>query len=168
MYEGHETYRRISQLRLACSYSFILFYCFMGSARLKTLAALGLASIMLAVAGCGNAAPIEFQVTGAVTFQDKPVTEGTVTFEDNNTGFAQVFEIGPDGTYSANVPAGDYSLSIQPPMIMIADSAQSEGGAEFKKVDNIPNRYWSAFQSGMDVSVSEDTKFDVSMVKGRR
>ncbi len=122
----------------------------------------------LGMGGCNEAAPQKFQVTGVVTFDKQPLAEGTITFEDSNTGVADAFDIEPNGTYTASVPNGDYGVSIQPPMIMIQDSANSEGGEQFKKVDNIPGRYWSAYESGLKVSVTEDTTFDVNMGKARK
>lgn len=91
-----------------------------------------------------------------------------MTFEDSTTGVADTFDIQSGGTYTATVPQGSYGVSVQPPMVMVADSANSEGGEEFKKVDNIPNRYWSAYESGLKVEVAQDQTFDVEMVKGRR
>ena len=52
-------------------------------------------------------------------------------------------------------------------MVTVADSAQSEGGEEFKKVDNIPSRYWTSYESKLNVRVTQDAVFDVDMVKRR-
>lgn len=120
---------------------------------------------VFSVLGCGKSAPPTFTVSGQVTFDGSPVTEGSVTLEDGSTGVADAYPIQPDGSYSASVPQGTYKVSIQPPMTVVADSANSEGGEEFKKVDNIPNRYWSSFESGLEVSVSQDTTYDVVMTK---
>ncbi len=107
-------------------------------------------------------------MTGTVSYADAPITEGTVTFENSSTGFAEAFHIETNGSYSAKLPAGGYGVSIQPPTITIADSAQSEGGEEFKKVDNIPPRYWSAYESKLTVEISDDKVYDIDMVKGGR
>lgn len=119
-------------------------------------------------AGCGDSGPKLFHVTGTVSFSGKPLNEGTITFEDSSTGVADAFKIDADGKYAASIPQGAYGVSIQPPMITVADTAKSEGGDEFKKVDNIPNRYWSSYESGLKVDVAGDTTFDVNMVKGRK
>ena len=122
----------------------------------------------IALTGCGEAPPATYAVSGVVRFAGNPIAEGTVTLEDSSTGVADAYDIQPDGTYIANVPEGTYGVSVQPPMEMVADSANSEGGEEFKKVADIPNRYWSSFESGLQVTVSQDTVFDIDMVKSRR
>ncbi|MCA9190539.1 MAG: hypothetical protein KDB03_02205 [Planctomycetales bacterium] len=109
-----------------------------------------------------------YKVTGKVSFNGESVTEGSVTLEDGNTGVADAYPISSEGTYEASVPEGEYRVSVQPPMVTVADTANSEGGDEFKKVDNIPNRYWSSYESGLSVSVQGDTTFDVDMKPGRR
>lgn len=113
-------------------------------------------------------APVTYEVNGVVSYQDKPIAEGSITFEDSETGVADAFPIGKDGAYTAQLPEGTFGVSIQPPMESVADSANSEGGDQFKRVDYIPTRYWSAYESKLKVDVSGDTSFDVNMTQGRR
>lgn len=115
--------------------------------------------------GCGDSGPEIFKVTGTVSFEGTPLTEGSITLEDNNTGVADSFDIGPNGSYVAEMPAGSYLVSVQPPMVEVADSANSEGGEEFKRVSNVPQRYWSSYESKLSVSVTGETSFDVNMTK---
>ncbi len=124
-----------------------------------------LLSVSPAVLGCGEAMPKTFKVSGTVSFMKKPLSEGTITFEDSTTGIAEALKIEPNGSYFANLPEGAYGVSIQPPTVTVADTAKSEGGDEFKKVGNIPVRYWSAFESKLKVKVSADAVFNVEMVK---
>ncbi len=124
-----------------------------------------LMSVSLAVLGCGEAKPKTFKVSGMVSFVKKPLSEGTITFEDSSIGIAEALKIELNGSYSANLPEGTYGVSIQPPMVTVAATATSEGGDEFKKVGNIPVRYRSAFESKLKVKVSGDAVFDVEMVK---
>jgi len=130
--------------------------------RLLTLIALA----TFGLCGCGPAAPVKYTVTGSVTFEGKPVTEGSITFEDTNTGIADTFPIDSQGSYSATIESGKFGVSVQPPMIHRPDMANTMGGDEFKKVENIPARYWSAFESGLTVDVSQDTTYDILMKRG--
>lgn len=137
---------------------------------LKTLNAVPFALILIAttiLAGCGQSRSKTFKVTGTVSFTQTPLSEGTITFDDSSTGVSEAFKIRSNGSYTATLPEGSYSVSIQPPMVNVADSAQSEGGEEFKKVDNIPSRYWTSYESKLNVRVTQDAVFDVDMVKRR-
>ncbi len=124
--------------------------------------------VLSAVCGCGESEPPKFDISGTVSFTGKPIANGTVTFEDSATGVAETFSIQKDGTYVATVPEGNYGVSVQPPLVTIADTATTQGGDEIKKVDYIPNRYWSSFESGLSVSVSADSTFDIHMVKAKK
>jgi hypothetical protein len=54
---------------------------------------------LLLSAGCGPSRPNTASVSGRVTFQGKPVTEGTIVFQPEN-GRPGMSQIGPDGSYS--------------------------------------------------------------------
>lgn len=118
--------------------------------------------------GCGPSEPPEYTVTGSVKFEGEPVTEGSVTFEDSTTGVADTFPIDAQGNYAATIEAGKFGVSVQPPLVNRPDMANTLGGDEFKKVDNIPLQYWSAFDSGLTLDVSQDTTFDIQMKRRAR
>jgi hypothetical protein len=72
-----------------------------------------------AIAGCGESGPKPILVTGKVTLDGKPATEGGVVYHDAATGLKQfVGGIGPDGTYSVRrkredgVPPGLYKVTV--------------------------------------------------------
>ena len=54
---------------------------------------------LLLLGGCGSGLPERGKVTGKVTFNGKPVPEGTVTFYPQ-TGRSASGRIQPDGTYT--------------------------------------------------------------------
>lgn len=125
--------------------------------------------ILIAVAsGCSEPAAKTFKVTGIVRFAQKPIPDGSVTFEDSQTGFAETFPLLDKGQYEAIVPEGSFQVSVQPPMRTVKDMKFTEGGDEFMNVEYVPVKYWSAYESGLTVQVSGDTKYDIDMVRGAR
>jgi hypothetical protein len=113
------------------------------------------AVVVLALSGCGGGSgPRMNTVEGTVTFQGAPVEEGSITFEDSSAGTAGSTTLGPGGTYRLGLPDGNYSVWIQPPMIVTPDTADSPGGEEMKPVDNIPAKYWTSVSSGLTVQIS--------------
>jgi hypothetical protein len=111
-------------------------------------------AVVLVAAGCG-AAERPIDVSGKVTFQGDPVTEGSVQFIDESTGRGAEVELGPDGTYKASLFAGQYKVVVTPPYIV----DESKGGLPnpyYKKVKNIPAKYHSTETSGLTAAVSPD------------
>lgn len=105
-------------------------------------------------AGCGGGQAARQTVTGKVTFQGAPVEEGTVTFEDSATGVAGSAEIGPGGVYSMELPDGSYKVSVAPPMVETAATADTPGDVEYKKMESIPQVYWTTGTSALTAEVS--------------
>lgn len=64
---------------------------------------------LLFLAGCG---PRPGTVSGKVTLDGKPLTGGMVTFHSKSGGTDSTAEIGQDGSYSANVFAGEYTITV--------------------------------------------------------
>ena len=66
----------------------------------------------LLFAGCGPSGPAVYPVTGLVTFNDQPLTTGTVVFLPKSGGSPAQGEIGPDGKYTLTTyEAGDGAVS---------------------------------------------------------
>jgi hypothetical protein len=120
---------------------------------LRVWAAAGLVAGLLG-AGCGSGdRPVA--VRGTVTFQGRPVAEGTVQFNDATTGRGAEAELRPDGSYEALLPAGEYTVVILPPLRFVV----SRGGPpdpQFKKVRDIPVKYRSTATSGLTAAVRAD------------
>lgn len=80
------------------------------------------ALLLLAVAGCGKKVPPIAPVTGAVTFQGKPLPGRAVIHFTTEQGFGSSCELQPDGTfllgseYGKGIPPGKYLVSIAPPI----------------------------------------------------
>jgi len=119
---------------------------------LAALIAVGL----LWTTGCGKQGPKRLTVTGKVTFQGAPVTEGQITFEDAASGVAGSTALGTDGSYTLQLPEGNYKVSVEPPVVEVGGTADTPGDEEYKQVDNIPERYWSTATSPLQATVSAD------------
>jgi hypothetical protein len=105
----------------------------------------------LAGLGCSSGDPL-LAVQGKVTFQGRPVAEGTVQFNDAKTGRGAEVEIGPGGAYQAQLPAGDYAVVVLPPLRVV----RSKGGPpdpQFKKVPDVPDKYRSTATSRLTAEV---------------
>ena len=100
-----------------------------------------LAVAVLATAGCTSSGPASYTVTGKVTFQNQPVEEGSITFEDAAAGQVNSAQLGPGGRYSVELPAGDFRVSISPPLVETKAGPNSPGDMVPKDVKNIPKRY---------------------------
>jgi hypothetical protein len=104
--------------------------------------------------GCGpGERPVA--VRGKVTFQGRPVTEGTVQFNDARTGRGAEAELGPGGSYKATLPPGDYAVIILPPLLFV-ESRSGPPDPRFKKVRNVPEKYRSTATSDLTAAVSAD------------
>ncbi len=104
--------------------------------------------------GCGPGGPPSGQVTGNVTYKDKPLPTGTIMLIPEKEGmpYAQG-TIQPNGTYHVetkeygkNVPIGSYRVMI---------SAVEDLGPEHPVRPLIPSRYSSEAQSGLTANVQE-------------
>ncbi|HJZ53925.1 MAG TPA: hypothetical protein VKE74_03155, partial [Gemmataceae bacterium] len=110
------------------------------------------AAVLLA-AGCGSGEkPID--VSGKVTFKGEPVTEGSIQFIEDRTGRGAQVDLGPDGTYTASLFAGEYKVVVTPPYI--EDMSSGMPNPYYKKVKNIPKKYHSTDTSGLSATVSRD------------
>lgn len=118
-----------------------------------------LAVVLTTALGCGGAderPPLQ-SVEGQVLFNDQPVTEGTVTFEDAQTGAASTAELNAEGRYELNVPDGTYQVTVAPPVVEVSSDPNSPPEQKFKDGANIPNKYRSAQSTDLSATVSEET-----------
>ncbi len=132
-------------------------------------------ALMLSVLfGCFNFGSSKRQtaaVSGQVTYEGQPVTEGQVIFVPTGEGYAVSADLQSDGSYSVRsqdggLPSGSYQVSVVPPVIKLANTQTSPGDEVLKEVDNIPSKYRSVTASGLQLTV--DTKavtFNISMSK---
>jgi hypothetical protein len=119
------------------------------------LRVLCLAFIVVAACASGDTKP-RYKVTGKVTFQSQPVEEGAITFEDPSAGEANSSPLASGGAYTVELPAGQYKVSISPPLVETKGTADSPPDLVPKKVNNIPRKYWVQESSGLSAEIAKD------------
>jgi hypothetical protein len=118
-------------------------------------------SLGVALAGC---APRTAQVSGKVTFKDKPLPAGTVIFTSDDGKRVDTSEIAEDGSYTmAHAPVGPVKISVQthrPPTIGLAKAPVMHMGDNVGKVEDkvgkyvaIPPKYAEPADSGLTFTV---------------
>ena len=105
--------------------------------------------------GCSSG-PATSPVKGKVTFQGKPVTEGTVTFLNLTEGGAAEAQINKDGsiTFQGGVMPGEYRVVITPlTHIVDTDPGKSPPAPVEKPAPDIPPKYRQQGTSKLQASV---------------
>lgn len=133
----------------------------MTSLGLKT-SLLSLSLLTLVAAGCGPGAPPLFDVRGKVTLSGTPLTDGNVTFENAGAGLAETVSIGADGTYSTRLLEGQYTVILMP---VFVEQKAEDGTMEevLKNPESFPEKYQAPETSGLKVTISGETTFDIDM-----
>jgi hypothetical protein len=104
---------------------------------------LGLVIAVAFLAGCSQG-PEMGQVSGKVTFQGQPVTEGSITFLNLAEGGSAGGDLKPDGTYTVlgGASPGEYTVVVNPPVeIVDTDPGKSPPAPMEKNMPNIPLKY---------------------------
>lgn len=114
--------------------------------------------------GCGPGQPPLFPVHGTVTLEGTALTEGIVTFENASAGIAESAQIASDGSYKTELLDGTYQVSLMP---VFVEQKSEDGTMEevLKNPENFPKKYQQTTSSGLTVTVSGDTSFDIDMTK---
>lgn len=122
------------------------------------------------LAGCGGSGKGPAgTVSGKVTFQGAPVTEGNVTFVKVGGGGSGAGVIQADGNYSAKgidggIPVGEYVAVVVPPEVTIDRGPNTSPETGFKEMKNIPAKYRSEATSDLKVTIREGSNdFNIDM-----
>ena len=109
------------------------------------------------------------RISGKVTCQGQPVSEGLILFRNKPKGVYMTAELQPDGTYvvrrasGEGLPPGTYDVMINPPL-QDAPMGPALEPPKIKPYPNIPQKYRSYETSGLSVTVAEgENPFDVDM-----
>jgi hypothetical protein len=111
------------------------------------------------LSGCGPGRE-RGRLTGTVTYQGSPVSEGIVIFADDDTAFFQKYAIKSDGTFEVatkegkGIWAGTYRVAVAPALESPPLGA-SHSPPAVTLPSNIPPRYWKPDTSGLKVEVKE-------------
>ena len=117
-------------------------------------------------AGCGSGDKLaRYRVTGKVTYQAQPVEQGEITFEDPAAGQVNSSPLGSGGSYGLELPAGDYRVSVAPPLVETKGTGDSPPDKiSDPTVKNIPKKYWRQESSGLTAQVAKDKRtFDFDL-----
>ena len=132
---------------------------------LSVLVALALAATL---PGCGRREVLG-RITGKVTFQGQPVSEGIILFRNKPKAIYMTADLKPDGTYVVRRASGEglpletYEVMVNPP-IQDAPMGPALEPPKIKPCPNIPQKYRSYESSGLSVTVHEgENEFDVDM-----
>lgn len=124
----------------------------------KSLLLLIMTLCMFSLTACDNAPRgiPRGEVSGKITFQGEPVTEGTVTFYSDKTGIAAPADLDSNGlfTISNGIEVGSYAVMIAPPIIEDVTGAPPTKKAK-KTYDNIPKKYRASETSGLQAEVKK-------------
>lgn len=120
---------------------------------------------LLFFSGCRPADKFpRYQISGKVTYQSKPVEEGTITFEDPATGQVNSGTLGSGGAYSTELPPGSFKVSVTPPLVETKGTGDSPPDMVEKNVANIPKKYRRQETSGLTADVAKDKRtFDFDL-----
>jgi hypothetical protein len=119
-----------------------------------------------AMGGCSGGNKVaRYRVTGKVTYQGQPVERGEITFEDPSTGQVNSSSLSAGGAYALEVPAGDFRVSVAPPLIETKGTGDSPPDmVPDPGVKNIPRKYRRQETSGLAAQVAKDKRtFDFEL-----
>jgi hypothetical protein len=121
-----------------------------------------------ALSGCGSG-EVRGRISGKVTFQGQPLSEGLVFFGNDDKGIHMSGDVKPDGTYEiitakgAGLPLGTYHVRVRPPLEPLPTGVMRVAPKP-KKYANIPEKYREFETSGLTLTVKDgDNPFDISM-----
>lgn len=123
---------------------------------LRTFGGIGLAFALVMITGCPARAPVG-EVTGRVTFEDKPVTEGTVSFMNPDVGTGDEARLSADGVYTLKKPlaVGNYKVTVLPLIVRLPATAKGPDVEVEKAAPDIPERYRRDGSTTLTAAVKE-------------
>ena len=114
------------------------------------------------VLGCGDTGPPKGDVAGTVTFRGRPLTSGTVTLFNDETGVGVSSDLDASGTCTfEDVLAGIYGVTIQPPPPPSPEE-MAQGAKVKAKSSPIPKKFANPQTSRLQVTVKEGDENEFS------
>ena len=110
------------------------------------------------------------RVTGKVTYQGQPVSEGAISFFNSETSVTTSGTLEPDGSYtllfagSQDVPVGKYIVTVHPPSV---SHEPGEAPPPQKEYPNIPFKYRGRQSTDLSAQVeAKDQEFNFDLLDG--
>ena len=97
------------------------------------------------------------KVSGTITFQGKPITQGTVLFELKGGGAGGAAALDLEGKFSLvdALPVGSYVIAVAPPLPNPDDVAKPGFGSAPVVKTEIPQKYRSPTTSDLSTEIKE-------------
>lgn len=126
--------------------------------------------ILSPLAGCGSGGLPTAPVRGKITFQGKPVPNGSVVTMPEGDMPSATGEIKPDGTYELTTyTAGDGAVLGKHTLMIMAVEDMSDKLPEERSPTPgliVPSKYTSFATSGLTIEVKQgENKFDFELTK---
>lgn len=133
----------------------------------------GIAGLVVGLIGCGKSGPETVSVTGTVTYQGKPVTNGMISFlpVDPQKGRSAMGKIDSGGRYVAmtsetlrGLLPGEYIVTVAAFKTPIADLSPAKSAPADNLV--VPARYTDPKTSPLKLSVAASDRsktFDITL-----
>lgn len=126
-------------------------------------------AVMMIAGGCGSSdAWPTATVSGAVTFEGQPVTEGQIEFfsPERGVGASAVLDSSGGFTIEQPVDVGSYKVMVKPPSMPAPK--MGEPPPKMKEYQSIPYRYRDEASTDLTAEVREDeeNKFTFDMKAG--
>ncbi|MBN9120536.1 MAG: hypothetical protein J0I06_15520 [Planctomycetes bacterium] len=117
-----------------------------------------LAAAIVALSGCGDGAGRTAKVSGKVTFDGKPLDQGTITFRSPNKGAPLQSGDIKEGKYECSSPVGKVTVGIEAFQPTPAGEQTGMG-----KRNYIPEKYNVKSELTADVSESGPNEFNFDL-----
>ena len=123
-----------------------------------------LTPLFLLGTGCGDSGPRLETVTGTVTLDGEPLSQGGISFENPATGHAAGGKL-EAGRFTVQLPHGEYKVALEPPMVE-APSPDGLSPPTQKPAVDLPRKYLSVTTTDLTAHVTGDsTEFDFQLKK---
>jgi hypothetical protein len=119
---------------------------------------------LIVLAGCGKAGPAKGKVTGSITVDNQPVTDGDVVFESlSGGGVPESIKI-VGGAYEGFVTAGKHKVKIfgyKNMDVMPGNTPGADAGGN--RTNIVPAKYNQESTEVREVTTAGPNKFDFSL-----
>lgn len=133
---------------------------------MRTALSLGFGIVLASLAGCAeNDGPVTYPVSGAVTYQGKPLVKGQIAFRPDTkrggTGSMQAANI-VEGKYSAKVTEGPKHVEIYGTWPIPGEfiTAGDGSGKKFPKLQSLPAKYGERSTLTATIATEENSNVD--------